>query len=92
MKLNVKEVMIGVFVAVAIAVFVYVTLSAGGYDLYGRMFDFFRDPYIRFMVWLGAEPPSGYEHPLKKKPAHPSKPQPLQLTTQKPIARQDRSL
>ncbi len=36
----------------------------------------FKDLYIRFMVWLGAEAPSGYEHLVEKKPAPPKPPAP----------------
>ena len=46
------------------------------------MVGFFKDLYVKFMVWLGAEPPSGYEHLLEAKPpaqkraAPPAKPKP----------------
>ena len=39
------------------------------------IFGVFKDLYIRFMVWLGAEPPTGYERLLKEKPL-PAKPAP----------------
>ncbi len=37
-----------------------------------------KDLYIRMMVWLGAAPPSGYEHLVEKKPSakKPAKPAP----------------
>jgi len=38
-----------------------------------------KDLYIRMMVWLGAAPPSGYEHLVEKKPSakKPAKPAPV---------------
>ncbi|RMF00971.1 MAG: LysM peptidoglycan-binding domain-containing protein [Chloroflexi bacterium] len=53
---------------------------------------FFNDLYIKFMVWLGAEPPEGYEHlvsdkPRPKTPAAPDVEVPLpakEVTTAEP--------
>ena len=36
------------------------------------IFGAFKDIYIRFMVWLGAEPPAGYEHLAGKSPQPPA--------------------
>lgn len=43
--------------------------------------------YIRFMVWLGAEPPAGYEHLLKKKPPikKPAPPPPPKPAPKPPV-------
>lgn len=37
---------------------------------------FFNDLYIKFMVWLGAEPPEGYEHLVADKPRPTTSPAP----------------
>jgi LysM repeat protein len=52
------------------------------------IFGFLNDLYIKFMVWLGAEPPTGYEHLVEdkpaKKPVPPATPSPPEKQLSKP--------
>jgi LysM repeat protein len=47
------------------------------------IFNFLNDLYIQFMVWLGAEPPSGYEHLVEEKPAVKPVPPPAEPPAEK---------